>query len=119
MLEVKEIFDKLREASGGKLTQAQVDAANQLMKESSEEVLRKALNLRTNSKECTTCTKVTSTVGKELIKQFEGLKLTSYDDGVGVWTIGYRALLYILLGLKLRKEKVLLKLKQKNTYRMI
>ncbi len=27
--------------------------------------------------------------GIELIKRFEGLRLDSYDDGVGVWTIGY------------------------------
>lgn len=26
--------------------------------------------------------------GLELIKQFEGLRLKAYDDGVGVWTIG-------------------------------
>lgn len=27
--------------------------------------------------------------GLNLIKQFEGLRLNAYDDGVGVWTIGY------------------------------
>jgi lysozyme len=27
--------------------------------------------------------------GLDLIKEFEGLVLTAYDDGVGVWTIGY------------------------------
>lgn len=27
--------------------------------------------------------------GLNLIKQFEGLRLKAYDDGVGVWTIGY------------------------------
>lgn len=27
--------------------------------------------------------------GKDLIKQFEGLRLTAYKDQVGVWTIGY------------------------------
>jgi lysozyme len=27
--------------------------------------------------------------GKDLIKLFEGCRLTAYDDGVGVWTIGY------------------------------
>ncbi|POZ61943.1 lysozyme [Chromobacterium alticapitis] len=31
----------------------------------------------------------TSTNGINLIKQFEGLKLTAYQDSVGVWTIGY------------------------------
>ena len=27
--------------------------------------------------------------GKDLIRLFEGCRLTAYDDGVGVWTIGY------------------------------
>lgn len=27
--------------------------------------------------------------GISLIKQFEGLRLTSYQDSVGIWTIGY------------------------------
>lgn len=31
----------------------------------------------------------TSDKGISLIKQFEGCKLTSYQDSVGVWTIGY------------------------------
>ncbi|MEN8282388.1 lysozyme [Acinetobacter gerneri] len=31
----------------------------------------------------------TSNSGINLIKSFEGLRLKSYDDGVGVWTIGY------------------------------
>lgn len=32
---------------------------------------------------------MTSTKGIELIKQFEGLKLTAYRDPVGIWSIGY------------------------------
>lgn len=32
---------------------------------------------------------VISQNGVELIKQFEGLRLTAYKDSVGVWTIGY------------------------------
>lgn len=31
----------------------------------------------------------TSTAGREMIKQFEGCRLTSYQDGGGLWTIGY------------------------------
>ncbi len=31
----------------------------------------------------------TSDKGIDLIKQFEGCKLTAYQDSVGVWTIGY------------------------------
>lgn len=38
--------------------------------------------------------KVTSSEGLNLIKGFEGKRLTSYDDGVGVWTIGYGTIKY-------------------------
>lgn len=31
----------------------------------------------------------TSEAGKSIIKQFEGLRLRSYQDSVGIWTIGY------------------------------
>lgn len=31
----------------------------------------------------------TSSAGLQLIKSFEGLRLTAYQDLVGVWTIGY------------------------------
>ena len=31
----------------------------------------------------------TSNAGVELIARFEGVRLNAYDDGVGVWTIGY------------------------------
>lgn len=30
----------------------------------------------------------------DLIKEFEGCELSAYDDGVGVWTIGYGATYY-------------------------
>lgn len=36
----------------------------------------------------------TSQSGINLIKGFEGKRLTAYDDGVGVWTIGYGTIKY-------------------------
>jgi GH24 family phage-related lysozyme (muramidase) len=36
----------------------------------------------------------TSNDGVELIKGFEGLRLSAYDDGVGVWTIGFGTIKY-------------------------
>ena len=33
--------------------------------------------------------KTTNEAGLQLIESFEGLRLTSYQDSVGVWTIGY------------------------------
>ena len=38
--------------------------------------------------------KLTSSVGLNLIKGFEGKRTVSYDDGVGVWTIGYGTIKY-------------------------
>lgn len=36
----------------------------------------------------------TSQTGINLIKGFEGKRLAAYDDGVGVWTIGYGTIKY-------------------------
>ncbi|MDV2441526.1 lysozyme [Acinetobacter gerneri] len=36
----------------------------------------------------------TSNSGINLIKSFEGLRLKAYDDGVGVWTIGFGTIKY-------------------------
>lgn len=36
----------------------------------------------------------TSQTGINLIKGFEGKRLVAYDDGVGVWTIGYGTIKY-------------------------
>jgi lysozyme len=36
----------------------------------------------------------TSQSGINLIKGFEGKRLSAYDDGVGVWTIGYGTIKY-------------------------
>lgn len=76
---MKEIFDKLREMSGGKLSQKQVDAVNKLLN-LDEKSVREMLGV----------------VGKEMktkdlniIKEFEGLRLEAYDDGIGVFTVGY------------------------------
>ncbi len=38
--------------------------------------------------------KLTSSVGLNLIKGFEGKRTVSYDDGVGVWSIGYGTIKY-------------------------
>lgn len=38
--------------------------------------------------------KTTSYVGLDLIASFEGTRLQSYDDGVGVWTIGIGTTVY-------------------------
>lgn len=73
----KPFFDEARKLAGGKLTQAQVDELNKVVD---------GLN--------TSKGKTTSQVGINLIISFEDLKLDAYDDGVGVWTIGYGTTVY-------------------------
>ena len=43
----------------------------------------------------------TSNIGINLICGFEGLELKAYDDGVGVWTIGYGTT--VINGVKVKK----------------
>jgi lysozyme len=49
--------------------------------------------------------------GLDLIKTFEGLRLSSYEDGVGVWTIGYGHTKNIRAGMTISKEQAELYLK--------
>lgn len=73
---MKTIFDEFRKLAGGKLTQAQVDKINALI----DEIRVKSMKV--------------DNAGIDLIGQFEGLRLNAYDDGVGVWTIGWGATVY-------------------------
>lgn len=46
---------------------------------------------------------MTSQDGIDLIKKFEGCRLTAYQDSVGVWTIGYGSTKDIKKGMKISK----------------
>ena len=77
---MKDVFDKLREMSGGKLSQKQVDATNKLLnfdEKSVREMLVVEGDLKMKTKDL------------NIIKEFEGLRLSAYDDSVGIQTIGY------------------------------
>lgn len=78
---MKHIFDFLRKISGGKLTQKQVDAADKLIATTYDD-LNDMLGIVTDEMHI-------SPSGIDLICNFEGLRLKAYDDGVGVWTIGF------------------------------
>lgn len=43
--------------------------------------------------------------GLELIKQFEGCELESYQDSVGVWTIGYGSTRGVTEGMSITQEE--------------
>ena len=92
---MKAIFDYLRKISGGSLTQKQVDAADLLIATASDTVAD-MLGISAES------VKKVSTAGIALICSFEGLKLKAYDDGVGIWTIGFGTTIYPN-GIKVKK----------------
>ena len=73
---MKTIFDEFRKIAGGKLTQAQVDKINALI----DDIQVKGMKV--------------DAAGVQLISDFEDLRLTAYDDGVGVWTIGWGTTVY-------------------------
>ena len=84
---MKQIFDYLRKISGGTLTQKQVDAANQVILKASAATVADMLGLAIDQM-------VVSLFGVDIICGFEGKRLAAYDDGVGVWTIGFGTTVY-------------------------
>lgn len=82
---MKDVFNKLREISGGKLSQKQVDAVNKLLN-FDENSVREMLEVAGE--------KEMKTKDLNIIKEFEGLRLSAYDDGVGVFTVGYGTIRY-------------------------
>ncbi|MFC2994952.1 lysozyme [Acinetobacter sichuanensis] len=80
----KQFFDEARKIAGGKLTQSQVDKLNVVVDDLSPKT-----------------TQTTSPAGIDLICSFEGLELKAYNDGVGVWTIGYGTT--VINGVKVKK----------------
>lgn len=91
---MKHIFDFLRKISGGKLTQKQVDAADKLIATAYDDVTS-MLGIAIDEMHV-------SPSGVDLICNFEGLRLKAYDDGVGVWTIGFGTTKYPN-GIRVRK----------------
>lgn len=84
---MKHIFDFLRKISGGTLTQKQVDAANQVIATATDATVADMLGIVIDQM-------AVSIFGVDLICSFEGKRLTAYDDGVGVWTIGFGTTVY-------------------------
>lgn len=94
---MKQIFDFLRKISGGSLTQKQVDAADKLIATAYDDV--------TSMLGITLDEMHVSPSGIDLICNFEGKRLMAYDDGVGVWTIGFGTTIYPN-GIKVKKGDV-------------
>ncbi|MND99648.1 Lysozyme RrrD [compost metagenome] len=84
---MKQIFDFLRKISGGSLTQKQVDAANQIIAKATDSTVANMLGIVVDEM-------LVSNLGIDLICDFEGKRLVAYDDGVGIWTIGFGTTVY-------------------------
>ncbi|OTG85516.1 lysozyme [Acinetobacter sp. ANC 4558] len=82
---MQNIFDQLRKMSGGKLTQKQVNATDKLIS-FDQQAVNDMLGIKDQM--------AVSDFGINLICGFEGKRLTAYDDGVGVWTIGFGTTIY-------------------------
>ena len=81
----KVIFDYLRKLSDGVLTQAQVIATDKLLSIDFDAV-KNMLGIPESMS--------VSNKGVDLICEFEGKRLVAYDDGVGIWTIGFGTIKY-------------------------
>ena len=92
---MRAIFDFLRKISGGKLTQKQVNAANQVIAKATDSTVANMLGIVVDEM-------LVSNLGIDLICDFEGKRLVAYDDGVGVWTIGFGTTIYPN-GIKVKK----------------
>ena len=84
---MKQIFDFLRKISGGSLTQKQVDATNEVIATATDSTVADMLGIAIDQM-------TVSLFGVDLICGFEGKRLFAYDDGVGVWTIGFGTTVY-------------------------
>lgn len=93
-----EFFDWLRSMQDDKrLTQNEVDTANELLATTSPDEL-KAWLIDINGWRDTITTShymQLSSKGMDLLAQFEGFSSKPYQDSVGVWTIGYGNTYYI------------------------
>jgi len=69
-MSTKPFFDAARVIAGHKLTQAQVDDLNTVIDKLAPDG------------------KTISNIGVDLITSFEDIRITAYDDDVGVWTTG-------------------------------
>lgn len=82
----KEFFDWLRAMQNDKkLSQNEVDVANELLKTMSADRLKQWLMEINNWQDSMSL----SASGTSLIKQFEAYRASPYRDSKGVWTIGY------------------------------
>lgn len=89
---MKEFFDWFRHEMGGKLTQAQVDFANELLANMDIEQVKTELLQKYKKQDWQM---KLSDKGFEMLAVFEGFRPNPYRDSVGVPTIGYGNTYYL------------------------
>lgn len=91
--QIAQAYSWLRAMSGGKLTQAQVDAGDQIIAKNGLETFASLINFKLDTTEVTGLLDI-SEKGYEIIREFEGFRSTAYRDTGGVWTIGFGTIRY-------------------------
>ncbi|MCU4622844.1 lysozyme [Acinetobacter radioresistens] len=87
-----ELFSWLRAMSGGKLTQAQVEAGDRIIAEQGIEIFAQLIGFKLDSKVSGQWD--ISENGYALIRDFEGFRDKAYRDTGGVWTLGFGTIKY-------------------------
>lgn len=87
-----ELFSWLRAMSGGKLTQAQVEAGDRIIAEQGIEIFAQLIGFKLDSKVSGQWD--ISENGYALIRDSEGFRDKAYRDTGGVWTLGFGTIKY-------------------------
>lgn len=91
--QIAQAYSWLRAMSGGKLTQSQVEAGDQIIEKNGLETFASLINFKLDTTAVTGLRDI-SEKGYEIIREFEGFRSTAYRDTGGVWTIGFGTIRY-------------------------
>lgn len=91
--QIAQAFSWLRAMSGGKLTQGQVNAGDQIIAEKGLKIFADLIGFNITKTTILEQRNI-SEKGFTLIREFEGLQLEAYKDTGGVWTIGFGTIKY-------------------------
>ncbi|MGG2098156.1 lysozyme [Acinetobacter haemolyticus] len=91
--QIAQAYSWLRSMSGGKLTQMQVEAGDQIIEKNGLETFASLINFKLDTTAFTGLRDI-SEKGYEIIREFEGFRSTAYRDTGGVWTIGFGTIRY-------------------------
>lgn len=83
---IKQLLGMLGKVSGGRFMQKRIDLINSIFLKNKEVDRPRSATVQAEMR--------VSAAGIQLICAFEGKQLVAYDDGVGVWTIGFGTTIY-------------------------